>query len=201
MPFAFQFDLFDNFYTKPTIACKLTFLQLHKLDIISTVWNLSLFLFIQNVQTAISFHKNAMIQDRNRMSSLKVKYLIVIPTKSLSFFFGNFSDHVGVPAKRNDVPVQPFTPEMKLSNRVHAETTNHSQMKKIGANRYHYNFSSMCVSKTWLFVSWKILGVSQKCGFWAMFDKPELPDFYGVISHFSNLIELPKDFYRKSLAD
>ena len=34
-----------------------------------------------------------------------------------------------------------------------------------GANRYHYNFSSMCVSKAWRLVSGKILGVSQKCGF------------------------------------
>ena len=70
-----------------------------------------------------------------------------------------------------------------------------------GANRYHYNFSSMCVSKTWLFVSWKILGVSQKCGLWTMFDKPEFSDFYGFISHFPNLIKFPKDFQRTSLAD
>ena len=60
-----------------------------------------------------------------------------------------------------------------------------------------------CVSQkhAWFFVSWKIFGVSQKCGFWALFDKPEFPDFYGFFSHFPNLIEFQKDFQRASLVN
>ena len=129
--------------------------------------------------------------------SLKGVLLIFTKERSATKFSRDTEEFFNPKITKVEVTVEGVPNELYAQNMGYK----HQYDEIAGTNRYHYSFSSMCVSKTWLFVTWKILGVSKNLAFDLCLTNQNFLTFTALSVIFQILSNFPKDFQRTSLAD